>query len=201
VKRRTAFLVSLGCAIALVVPAFAAAAIPPAALVAHSDELPGFAAAKVKLRWASSVRRYAKFVLGENRREARKEVARLKRKGFLQGVQELLSSPAGEALSNAVVFRSARGAERELKTSLAEVLKAQGKAVIRRFTVAAIPGSLGFSGYEAGQPGGAANVLFSTGRCFFLVGDALPGSTVQQLSVAPIAGATALYQRVASLCV
>jgi uncharacterized membrane protein YtjA (UPF0391 family) len=152
-------------------PAIAATAIPPASLVAHRDDLPGFAAAKIKLRSATSATRYVKVVLGESGREGRNEVTKLKRKGFQEGVQELLPSRQGEALSLALVFGSARVAKQELKASISEGVKAQGKATIKRFTVAAIPGSFGFSAFEAGHSGGAANVLFSTGRCFLLVGN------------------------------
>jgi uncharacterized membrane protein YtjA (UPF0391 family) len=193
-------LVSLGCAVAVSAPAIAAAAIPPASLVAHPDDLPGFAAAKIKLRSATSATRYVKVVLGESGREGRNEVTKLKRKGFKEGVQELLPSQQGEALSLALVFGSARVAKQELKAAISEGVKAQGKAAIKRFTVAAIPGSFGFSAFEAGHSGGAANVLFSTGRCFLLVGNSLHTSTPEQLSVAPIAGAMAVYQRVKSLC-
>jgi hypothetical protein len=194
------FLVSLGCAAAVSWPAVAGAAIPPPSLVAHPDDLAGFTATKIKLRSATSATRYVKVVLGESGREARKEVAKLKRKGFQEGVQELLPSRQGEALSTAVVFSSPRVAKQELKTSISEGLKAQGKAMVSRFTVAAIPGSFGFSASEAGHSGGAANVFFSTGRCFLLVGNSLHTSTQEQLSVAPIAAATAVYQRVKSLC-
>jgi hypothetical protein len=200
VGRRRTFLVWLGCAVAVSAPAIAAAAIPPASLVAHPDDLPGFAAAKIKLRSATSATRYVKVVLGESGREGRNEVTKLKRKGFQEGVQELLPSQQGEALSLALVFGSARVAKQELKAAISEGVKAQGKAAIKQFTVAAIPGSFGFSAFEAGQSGGAANVLFSTGRCFLLVGNSLHTSTLEQLSVAPIAGAMAVYQRVKSLC-
>jgi hypothetical protein len=193
-------LVSLACLVAVAWPALAGAAIPPRSLVAHPDDLPGFTATKIKRRSATSAARYVKVVLGESGREGRKEVAGLKRAGFREGVQELLPSRQGEALSTALVFNSPRVAKQELKTSISEGLKAQGKAVISQFTVAAIPGSFGFSASEAGHSGGAANVFFSTGHCFLLVGNSLHTSTREQLSVAPIAAATAVYQRVKSLC-
>jgi hypothetical protein len=199
VVRWRTLLVSLGCIFAAS-PALAGAAIPPPSLVAHSDDLPGFTATKIKLRSATSVTRYVRVVLGESGGEARTEVAKLKRKGFREGVQEFVSSQQGEALSTAVVFSSPRVAKQELKTSVAEGIKGQGKAVISRFTVAAIPGSFGFSATEAGHSGGAANVFFSTGRCFLLVGNSLHTATQEQLSVAPVAAATAVYQRVKSLC-
>jgi len=162
--------------------------------------MPGFTAARVKLRSAKSASRFAKVVLGERPREARSEIKRLKRKGFREGAQEFLSTLAGEALSLALVFGNARVAEHELAVSMSEDVKAQGKAAVERFTVPAIPGSAGFSAVEAGAPSAAANVLFTSGRCFFVVGNSLANATREQADSAPIAGATALYLRVKSLC-
>jgi hypothetical protein len=200
VGRKTAFLVSLGCGIAVSAPAFAAAAIPPASLVLAPSELPGFAGAKIKLRSGTSASSYAKVVLEEKPREVRKEVVTLKRERFREGVQELLTSGQGEALSLALVFASARAAQKEFKARRSEAVKAQGRAKVKRFTVAAIPGSFGFSASEPGHPYAAANVLFATGRCYFLVGNSLRNETPEQATTAPIAGATVLYQRVSSLC-
>lgn len=201
VKRRMVLLLSLGIVALGATAAVAAPEISSSSLVVHPGELPGFPSAKVKLASATSASRYAKDVLHDSSREARKEVAKLKREGFREGVQELLRGSQGQALSSAVVFRSRARAQHELKASIAEAVKAQGRsAVIKRFTVAAIPGSFGFSATEAGHPGGAANVLFASGRCFFILGDALNSAPPEQLSVAPIAGAMALYQRVTGLC-
>jgi hypothetical protein len=200
-----AFLVSLGCGAALALPVLATpapagASIPAASLVVHPAEMPGFTTARVKLQSAKSPSRFAKVVLGEHSREARSEIKRLKRKGFRGGAQEFLSTLAGEALSLALVFANARVAEHELAISMSEDLKAQGKAAVARFTVPAIPGSAGFSAVEAGAPSAAANVLFTSGRCFFVVGDSLAKATPEQADSAPIAGATALYVRVKGLC-
>jgi hypothetical protein len=202
VKRIALILTSLGCALALSAPAVAAAKIASASLVAHADELPGFGEANVKLKSATSASRYVKLVLGEKGSEARKEVASLKRKHFREGVQELLSVRNGEALSLALVFGSSRIAKQELKNSSSETAKAQGKAVVERFPVPAIPGSFAFTAAEASGSSVAANVLFATGRCYFVVGNSLEGVAVtrQQASAATAAGATALYSRVKSLC-
>jgi len=199
------FLVSIGCGVALALPALATpapagASIQASSLVVHPAEMPGFTTARVKLQSAKSASRYAKVVLGEGSREARSEIKRLKRKGFREGAQEFLSTLAGEALSLALVFRNARIAEHELTVSTAEDVKAQGKAAVERFTVPAIPGSVGFSAVEAGGPSAAANVLFTTGRCFFVVGNSLAKATREQADSAPIAGASALYLRAQTLC-
>jgi len=181
-------------------PSLAVGAIAPSSLVATPAELPGFATAKPKLRSATTASKYAKEVLEDSPAEALKEVASLEHKGFREGVQELLSGAHGEALSLAVVFASAGAARRELKSGLSADIKAQGKATIKRFTVAAVPGASGFGVSEAGMPGGAANVLFASGRCFLLVGNSLREGTAEQVDAAPIAGATALYQHVKGIC-
>jgi hypothetical protein len=201
-RSRALFTVSLGCALALAAPAIAAAEIAPTSLVAHAGELPGFGEANIKLKSATSAARYVKVVFGEKGSEARKEAARLKRKHFREGVQELLSIRNGEALSLALVFGSARVAKQELKDSRSETVKAQGKAVVDPFTVPAIPGSFAFTATEGNESSVAANVLFATGRCYFVVGDSLEGVAItrEQASAAPVAGATALYSRVKSLC-
>jgi hypothetical protein len=198
--RRALITASLGCALAL--PAPAAAEIAPTSLVAHAGELPGFGEANIKLKSASSAARYVKVVFGEKGSEARKEAARLKRKHFREGVQELLSIRNGEALSLALVFGSARSAKQEFKESRSETVKAQGKAVVEPFAVPAIPGSFAFTATEGNESSVAANVLFATGRCYFVVGNSLEGVAVtrEQASAAPIAGASALYSRVKSLC-
>jgi hypothetical protein len=193
--------VSLGCALALSAPAVAAAEIAPASLVAHADELPGFGEANVKLKSGTSASRYVKLV-GEKGRQARKDAAELKRKHFREGAQEFLSIRNGEALSLALVFGSARSAKQELKNSSSETVRAEGKAVVERFSVPAIPGSFAFTATESNESTVAANVLFATGHCYFVVGNSLEGVAVtrQQASAAPAAGATALYSRVKSLC-
>ena len=201
-NRTAALTICLGCALALMLPApgLGATSIPGASLVVHPSDLPGFAGAKRKFRSATGASPYVKSVLGQRGREARKEIAKLKRQGFREGAQELLPTSNGEALSLALVFSSARVAKRVFKANLAEDLKAQGHAKLKRFTVAAVPGSSGFSATETGVPGAAANVLFATGRCFFLVGDSLRSGSGENAETAPIAGATALYPRVKSLC-
>ena len=61
--------------------------------------------------------------------------------------------------------------------------------------VPAIPGAI-----VVGE-GPAGNVLFTTGRCFVLVGDKLgASSTTSQVNAVPIAATTALYKRVKRLC-
>jgi hypothetical protein len=202
-KRRTALLAALTCAVALslaLLAALALAAIAPRSLVAKPSQLPGFSGAKVRLRSGASPSAYAKSVLQERPRQARKEAARLKREGFREGVQELLSGTQGEALSLAVVFRTAKDAKRELKVSMSADVKAQGNVEVKQFSIASIPGAFAFTASEAGKPGAAGNVLFTVGRCYLVVGDYLKTGTVEQASAVPTGGGPAVYQKVKHLC-
>jgi hypothetical protein len=55
--------------------------------------------------------------------------------------------------------------------------------------------------FTPGKRGATGNVLFSTGRCFFVVGDLVHDArTSAQGTKAPIAGATALYKRTKHVC-
>jgi hypothetical protein len=74
--------------------------------------------------------------------------------------------------------------------------RAAGK-VLRRLK----PGAFGESEPDEEGPGGTANVGFVTGRCYFLVGNALRDTAeAAQLDAAPLAGATALYRREKRRC-
>jgi hypothetical protein len=199
-KRSAVITASLGCGLLLSVPALAAGAIAPASLVAHAGELPGFSAAHTKLKSATSASRYVNVVLGEHGHEARTELAKLKRRHLREGVQELLSINTGEALSLALVFATPGDAKAEFRSRKSETVKAQGRAVVDPLAVPAIPGSFGFTAVEAGQSSVAANVLFTTGRCYFVVGNSLEGATREEAATAPLAGASAVYQRVKPLC-
>jgi hypothetical protein len=202
-KRRTALMSALICIVALSLTGLAAlalAAIPPRALVATPSELPGFAAAKVKLRSGDSPSAWAKNVLKDKPAQVSKDVARLKRSGFSQGVQELLATSQAEALSFTVVFHTAKQAKHELKVSASESVKAQGKAEVKHFSIASIPGSFAFTAAEPGKPGAAGNVLFAVGRCFVVVGDAMRTGTAEQASAVPTDGGPAVYKRIKHRC-
>jgi Domain of unknown function (DUF6531) len=106
-----------------------------------------------------------------------------------------------EGVSEALVFSSAQGAKDQLVTSVAEALKEYEKVSLRRFVDPGIPGSAGLGNFTPGKRGATGNVFFSTGRCFFVVGDLVRDArTSAQGAKAPIAGATALYKRVKHAC-
>ena len=137
---------------------------------------------------------------GDNPQEAQAEVVSLKQRGFQEGAQEHLSTSQDEALSDALVFSSAQGAKQEFSANLSEDMTSH-HAGLKRFTVAAIPRAVGFGQQQAHAQGATADVLFTTGRCFLLIGDALNGRTARkQANSAAIAGATALYRRLRHSC-
>lgn len=202
-RRSTALLAALAITTALSlvgVAALALAALPPRSLVAKRSELPGFAGAKVTLRSGDTPGAWARRVLQDKPAQARKDIAKLKRAGFSQGAEELLSDSQGEALSLTVVFHTTKQAKRELKVSIPESLAGQGKAEIKRFSIASIPGAYAYTAVEPGKPGAAGNVLFAVGRCFVVVGDASRTGTGEQAAAVPMDGGPALYTQIKHRC-
>ncbi len=202
-RRSTALLAALAITTALSlvgVAALALAALPPRSLVAKPSELPGFAGAKVTLRSGDTPSAWARRVLQDKPAQARKDIAKLKRAGFRQGAEELLSDSQGEALSLTVVFHTTKQAKRELKVSIPESLAGQGKAEIKRFSIASIPGAYAYTAVEPGKPGAAGNVLFAVGRCFVVVGDASRTGTGEQAAAVPMDGGPALYTQIKHRC-
>lgn len=202
-RRATALPVALALTAALSLAglaAFALAAVPPRSLVAKPSELPGFAAAKVTLHAGDTPSAWAKKVLGDKPAQARREVAKLKRAGFSEGAEELLSTSQGEALSLTAVFHTPKQARKELKVSISESIKGQGKAELKQFSIPSIRDAFAFTAVEAGKPGAAGNVLFAVGRCFVVVGDSSRTGTAEQASIVPLDGGAALYKQIKHGC-
>jgi len=174
--------------------------IAPHALVAAPAELPGFATAATQLRSTRSARVWATRILEDAPAAAAGEVAALERRGFEEGVQEQLTAGQDEALSLAVVLRTAKAARKELQTNESAELTAQGHSEVKRFAVPAIPGAIGFNIIEAASKGAAGGVLFAVGRCVVVVGDYLEGASPEQALDASAAGSSAIYHRVARRC-
>ena len=148
--------------------------------------------------------RIAAFVHGEHdtAQEARRDSARLKAEGFRGAAIEytiLTRGPAaGSGLSSVVELGSPTAAAKELAYDVRSDIAAQGKrARIHRFTIAGVPGAVGFTATEAHTPGGAANVSFSEGDCVLLVGDSLSEGDL----AGPVkAGTVAIYRRTNGQC-
>jgi hypothetical protein len=175
--------------------------IPPSLLVAHPRDLPGFARARSRLLWATSAEVFVHRFSEDTPAEAAAEIPMLMHAGFREGVEESFHATGREGVSEALVFRSAQGAKDQLVTSLADALKEYEKTSLRRFVDPGIPGSAGLGNFTPGKPGATGNVFFSTGRCFFVVGDFVHDArTSAQGAKAPIAGATVLYRRTKHVC-
>jgi hypothetical protein len=160
-------------------------------LVAPAGTMRGFRTSGAP-QTATSAQRWAE--ISNEGDEVASEAARLARAGFREGVGQHYKAPAGPAaLSLALVFSSSEGARKEVRHYL-QVDPRFGLHV-EGVKVAAIPGSV-----LVGE-GPAGNVLFTTGRCFLLVGDELgPSATQAQVNAVPIAAATVLYRQVKALC-
>jgi len=171
--------------------AAAAALIAPASLV-PTGAMQGFTPSGA-VQTATSPQGWAQSSAESD--EVAHEAARLTSAGFREGVGQHYKGTAGTAaLSLALVFNAPEGAKKEV-THYLQVDPRYGLH-LEGEKVAAIPGSI-----VVGE-GPAGNVLFTTGRCFVLVGDELsPSSTPSQVNAVPIAAATVLYERVKGLCV
>lgn len=206
-RRIKTFLLVPPCLLALCMPASATKPraakklILPQILVAQPPDLPGFRYASREIHASTSPSRYIEKIIEVAPREAGREISFLRRAGFQEGVQELFYGLPGEALSIAEVFSSRRGSRRAFDAAAAEDISPRADPTEKTFKLDAIPGAVGFSGPDFHGPGGFANVLFSTGRCFFLVGNALKAvSDSEQLDAVPDAGALALYRRDKERC-
>jgi hypothetical protein len=122
----------------------AAAPIPPTSLVPHRGDLLGFAEAEFKLQATTSAWTYAKRLLEEKPREARKEAALLMREGFREGVQEQFHAERAGGVAGAQVFRSSRSATVELLRGVKQELTNPRPGA--RFLAPGIPGAQGFTG-------------------------------------------------------
>jgi hypothetical protein len=117
------------------------------------------------------------------------EAARLKAAGFVAGIGEQLAPAQGganrEAISVVEQFRSAHGANGEVAAELKQAL-AHGQVA---FAVTGIPGARGFGS------GTDANVAFSVGPYYYLVGFSSGGAGTPTRSQL-ITAAESLYRRV-----
>jgi hypothetical protein len=193
-------LLVVGALAALACPqATAATSIPPAALALQPSEVPGFAGAKATQRVRSTAAGFAEAALEAG------SGATLRREGFEKGLVEVFGNQKGGVAAVAGVFHTATGARQ-----LFRIERAQNQRESRhagRFTVAAIPGSLGFT--EA-QPAGSgitstsAAIQFASGRCFFEIAVNFNGveahSGLPEVMSAASAGAASVYERTRALC-
>lgn len=157
-------------------PASAALQIPATTLVAQQHDLVGFGPARTTLFSTAYALEWT-LNSGVSTALAEHEATELNGRGFQEGVSMyFIGRKEGrghrEAASATAVFASSAGAQQELASAVSTFLKEEANDPrFHRGTVQAIPGSIELG--KRDKSGGFDNVFFSTGRCFFVIGDAI----------------------------
>lgn len=183
-------------------PSLASAATPiqPATLLLHARSIDGFSGAKTTAAFAASPQQWTQ-IKEDSAAEAEAEVNVLTARGFEVGVFERFQAPKREAVYSAMVFATAHSAAAEVAADLAEDLGRFERPGLKRAPVPGIPGAFVLGQYQKGHRGATGNVLFSTGRCLFVVADAVrEASSRAQGSRGPMAAAKVMYARAKALC-
>ncbi len=211
--RRALLLIALGWTALACAPATAALlisssqlAISPSQLALTDRDLPGFAKAKRDLFSTTSAFQWG-HGFGGSEAEAKRETEELIKNGFVEAVETFFTGRREahgthrEAVSDVLVFETPQAAAHELATNVSEALSSFERAGRKRFSVPSIPGSKGIGNFRPHKRGADANVFFATGRCFAVVGNAVPSaSTWAQGRRAPVTAAVRLYRRARGVC-
>jgi hypothetical protein len=136
------------------------------------------------------------------RKQLAREVARLRRLGFVGAVVQFFNRSGGErqAISVAMQVGSAEAARAELLDWYGnqKASTAPGERFVP-FAVPGVPGARGVDRYTPGR-GGGHNIAFSDGPFFYVVGAAYEGTAPRsRIRAEVIAAAAALYARVGGL--
>ena len=154
-----------------------------------AGELPGFVPQGTPTLGTSAESWVAEEQVPPEKRAA--ETANLRALGFVAGLEQRLASShggTGEAISIVELFRSSHGASAEIASALKQAT-GHGETT---FAAPGIPGGHGF-----GSSAGNANVEFSVGPYYYLVGDQVPSGTPATAARAQlVAAAESLYRRV-----
>jgi hypothetical protein len=179
--------------------------IPIATLMAQRSDLAGFGPARMSRPFSSSYAAEWAFTFAPNADSAKREATELTEMGFREGAfvyftgRRERAHEHREAVSSALVFATSAGAEQDLAISVATELREHDHGHLHRSTIHAIPGSSELG--EGGRHGGVDNVLFTTGRCFFVIGDAIPRSSSAGQVRRPVrSAAIAVYDRAKQPC-
>jgi hypothetical protein len=140
--------------------------------------------------------------------EAQEEATNLEGLGFEEGAQGFYEGPTREshgfhreAVSVAEVFATAAAAETEMRDSVSSARTNYEAPEGVEVTDRAIPGAVTMGNFSPRRPGATDNVFFITGRCFFLIGNAVHSARSRAAAArAPLAAALALYRRDKRLC-
>ena len=153
-----------------------------------AGELPGFAPQGAPTLGTSAESWVAAEQVPPEKRAA--EAASLRARGFVAGLEQRLAPShggTGEAISIVELLGSPEAASAEIASQLKQ---ASGRGETT-FAVPGIPGSHGF-----GSSAGNANVQFSVGPYYYIVGDQVPATTPATAARTQlIAAAESLYRR------
>jgi hypothetical protein len=179
-------------------------AIAPQRLMATNSWFPDLGQPESGLRATRSPSGWAFGILEDPPANGRREVARLKREGFVEGVHRTIAGGKGQAFSGALVVRTAVAATRESQIKAGEEQRELGAGVVR-FALSTIPGGIGLTQSHpaaALTPGELqTSVVFAVGRCTLGVGLRLaPPSSQGAVQHAAIAAAVRLLNAVRHAC-
>jgi hypothetical protein len=168
----------------------------------RSGEMPGFVVHGAA-ETGTGAKQWVKDVDDETGATANGEIRTLRSAGFVAGAYENLRPKHGSdgaGGSTALLFKTSVDAGRDVAAQYAEGLAIQPQgATIHPFKVS-IRGARGFTVPGSGSnAAGAGNVIFSAGRCVFVVGDFLKG-THPDTAGPVIAAAKSLDRRVGGIC-
>jgi hypothetical protein len=187
-----------------------AASIPIGILVARPQDFPGFGPV-VREKPLETIYALEWALTSEgSTASAEREAAMLKQWGFESGIQIVLvgrkegTHERREAVSVGMVFSTSVGATEELAVETSAGRKAFAKVLVKGAKllhggVPGIPDSAQFG--EGDRSGAVDNVLFSVGRCYFVVGDSLKRrSTAYEVGHPLRSAAVAVYRRAKAAC-
>ncbi len=172
---------------------------PPAKLVAHPSDLPGFRYGEFETKAWTSPARFLQQGAEDTAAEARVDLPRLRFEGFVEAVQEDFANQGAAGVSVTIVLGGAKAARRELEANATAERAAPEPAT--SFVASGVPASEGFTGVQEEGRRRYADVMFTVGRCFIGIGNAWYGASSEyEATLAPIAGARAVYRRTRRLC-
>jgi hypothetical protein len=205
---RSAALALAALSVGLASPAQAATPleIPASTLVAQPQDFAGFGPARLAdaystayaLEWALSYEQSA--AVGEH------EATELNALGFREGVAVYYSGRKEgrhefrNAVSSSIAFATTAGPEHELSVTLAFDRTQLGRGGgPYRTAVRTIPGSVGLG--HRGRKVSDYSLAFATGRCFFVVGDAIhKHGMARRAQRSATSAAIAVYSRAKETC-
>jgi hypothetical protein len=175
--------------------------VSPALLIAHRNDLPGYARAKSKLLWTISAEAFVRSVLQDTPAEASVEIPLLVHAGFQEAVENYLYAPHRETDSETLVFNSSEGAVGLFTKVLSEDLADPKKYGVKQGPIDGVPGAVAFAEVDERRHDAIGSVLLVTGRCLVFIGDVVHGASARaQAAEAPVVAARPVYDRARGAC-